>query len=693
VLGRTDPTRAAAAALVARAEQARARGDFTDAAFFYDEALKLRPERANWRVQAGHMHKEAGAFDAAEACYLAALAARPKDADLALQLGHFYKVAGRLDRAEAEYRRAADLKPGWQPPLDELLGLAKSGWRGKAAAAALEPPHRFEDIDLRIRAELAPYVAEADRFARAGAMDGLVPKLVPRRPQDLLHHHPEGVDVRRLGRREEGFWGLRRTLRGVEAVRGFCVSRVPVTEIAILLNGLAIHRGPVTGGYVLKFERERSRLRKYVFNVWLDTAALAHGLHAIELRFTDANGDIRSWHDEVVIARAIDERDYPGSDTLVSIDRADPRPIEQQIRTRPSMVRDARRALFPDGVRSVLVMRTDQLGDMVASVPALIRLREIVPGARIVGLVTIANYDLAVSLKLFDEIIVADFPDDRTERRRLMPLAEQEALRDRLAPYQFDIAIDLAQSNVSRDLLRLSGAKFIHGTGGEDWPWLSSDFIFNSHDRWNGMDNTPHSTKVLALVEALGALLSGGPPVIRRDDLTPEMLADYGVGAGQRFAVLHAGARVEFSRWPYYPQLAAMLLAATDLKIVMMSEEPGFRETLPAELLTNPRFVLLDKRLPFEIFDAFISFATVVVGNDSGPKHLASLRGTNVVTLFTARINWSEWGQENVGAIISRRVPCAGCALFHDPEECGKDFACIRDVRPQEVFDTVMRYV
>ena len=79
----------------------------------------------------------------------------------------------------------------------------------------------------------------------------------------------------------------------------------------------------------------------------------------------------------------------------------------------------------------------------------------------------------------------------------------------------------------------------------------------------------------------------------------------------------------------------------------------------------------------------------MLVGNDSGPKHLASLRGVHTVTLFTARINWVEWAQEEVGTVISRRVPCAGCALFHDPEECCKDFSCIRDIRPEEVFDAM----
>ena len=69
--------------------------------------------------------------------------------------------------------------------------------------------------------------------------------------------------------------------------------------------------------------------------------------------------------------------------------------------------------------------------------------------------------DLARTLGVFDEVLVADFPDVWDERRRVMPLSVQDALRTRLAAYRFDLAIDLAESAVSRPLLLLSGAKFL----------------------------------------------------------------------------------------------------------------------------------------------------------------------------------------------------------------------------------------
>jgi ADP-heptose:LPS heptosyltransferase len=667
--------------LVSRADAARDDKRYQTAAALYEEAVQLDPGRADIQIQCGHMFKESGALETAEGHYLAALRLTPDDSDLSLQLGHFYKVSGRLHEAQKAYEAALRLQPGWDLPERELEGLRSAGWRGVPS-----PP--VDGFD--------PGAGDGDR-APSGLDGAVVSRLAPglarRRPDDLLHSHGNQIDVRQLGRREVGYWGLRRTLRGVEAVRGFCISETPILEVQVLLNGLTIYRGPTTGGFTLSFEIEKERFKKYVFNVWLDFSPFARGRQVLKLRFFGHSGECQSFRDDVIIEEPISAAAYPYSNALVTIDPHDRRSLEEQVRSHPSMVAPARRALFPDGVRNVLVMRTDQLGDLVASVPALKRLRSIVPEANIVGLLTEANAGLARTLGLFDEVIVVDFPDDQLERRRVMSLESQETLRRTLEPYGFDIAVDLAQANVSRDLLQLAGAKILCGAGGGDWPWLSAEINFSTRDRWNNLDITPHSRRILAMIEGLGAMLNNDAHIIRRDDLSRAILEPYGIDATDRFVVLHTGARIAFSRWPHAATLASMLIERTGVKVVMMSDDPSARSALPETLLSNERFLYLDRRLTFDEFDAFLSFATVVVGNDSGPKHLAALRGANVVTLFTARHNWQEWGQESVGTIISRRVPCAGCTIMHDDEECGKGFTCIVDIRPEEVFAAMMAYI
>ena len=676
-------------ALIARANSARDAKRHLDAAILYSEALRLDPGNGAIYVQCGHMFKEAGAFDRAETQYNAALQLLPDDADLALQLGHFYKMIGRPAQSAESYLRAQSLKQDWAEPAAELAALQGQGWCGsdeRAASADEADASRTLDFDRR-------FEDAADLLRLWASSDRLVPEIVPRKPNQMAQHHRESIALKRFGQRERSPWGMIPTLRGVEAIRGFCISKTPIVELQILLNGMLIHRGPVRGGYVLQYEREKNRILKYVFNVWLDFSVFSRGRHDIELRFLDADQNTRSRHEHVAIAASLTETDHPDSDAVITLPATDKRSVLAQINARPSVVRPPARVPFQRPIRNVLVLRTDQLGDLVTSLPAMRRLRELLPEARLVGALTHSNVDFARTLGVFDEIIEVHFPDDMLDRLRIMPLAEQEILRRTFDDYRFDLALDLAESSMSRPLLLLSGAPFLYGFYDRDWPWLTGSFEGNTRDVKNRLEIAPHSTRVLAFVERLGAMLRSRAEITRRPDLAREQLGRHGINPEDRFAVLHTGARIVFSRWPYYADLAALILQHTDLKVFLMIDDPTILPELPNEITQNLRFHAFDSRLPFDDFDALLSFCQVFVGNDSGPKHLASLRGANVVSIHSARVNWNEWGQEMTGCIISRKVPCAGCQLYHDADECGQDYACIVRITPEEVFEAVRNFV
>ena len=648
--------------MISRADVARDARQFGTAAILYGEALRLMPNHAAIHVQCGHMLKEVGDFAGAERHYHVARDLMPGDADLALQLGHFYKVAGRPEQAGAAYERAALLRPDWAEPAFELEGLPR---RGLAT-----------ESDIVVGRGFSGTVAE-----------GLAEELLPRKAELVRRTLVDSVHIRRLGgRREQTRWGLMPCLRGVAAIRGFAIASVPLLDVQLRLNGEILATEPLQ---VFPLPEGVAGQAKYVFNLWADVSSVAPGPVTLELAFAERHGGERVHREAVVVQAPLAELDHPDSDAILSLPASDARSVELQVNARPSVVRPACRIPFAKAPRTVLVLRTDQLGDMVASIPAMRRLRQLLPDARLVGLVTSANAEFARSLGLFDEAIVIAFPDDPEERRRIMPLPAQDALRKRLEPYRFDIAIDLAESNVSRPLLRLSGAPFLFGFNDREWPWLTAGFESNTHDPGNNLEMAPHSTKVLALVERLGTMLESKAGIIRRPDLSIGRLAPYGIVAGERFAVLHTGARIAFSRWPSYPALAARLIADTELKVVLITDDPELRPSLDPDLVGSPRFQLLDQRLPFDDFDALLSFCDVFVGNDSGPKHLAALRGVQVVSIHSARINWNEWGQEIMGSIISRKVPCAGCAIFHDADECGKGFACVVNISTDEVFGAV----
>jgi ADP-heptose:LPS heptosyltransferase len=670
--------------MIARANAARDAGQFAQAAFLYGEAVRLRPERADIHVQHGHMLKEAGDLTMAGRAYARALKLMPKDADLQLQIGHLHKSRGHVLRAVAAYRRALALKPKWA--------------RAQAELNALQNVKTLDGDDALARAAASPHVLRSVERETMGAGRELLlsAALAPGSPLDGLHGHGEELALRRLGKYERTPWGLMNVVRGVQAFRGFCISAVPVLSIEIFLNGLLIHRGGLAGGFVIPHERDNPALRKYVFNVWIDVTPFTHGRYDVMFRARDIGGRTFERSESVVVAPRIPPSVLPDSDTDVPPpDPANPASLDEQVNGRPSMVRPARRALLQKMPRTVLVQRPDVLGDLVVAVPALRRLRELLPGARIVGMLSPGNVDLARTLGLFDDIVITELVFDPWERRRVVTAENQKKLAADLARFDFDLAIDLGTSPDSRLLLPLSRAPVLVGFRSDDLPGqLTVEVTGGTKDPWNGHETVPHTNMAMGLVEWLAAMMRNEPTLLQRD-LDPALLSDVGLAPDVRYAVLHAGGRWEFARWPHYLELAEMLLASTDLHVVLMTTDPSTADRLPPSLANDARFQVLHRRLAFDELDALLTFCTVFVGDDSGIKHLASMRGAKVIGIHNARNNWSEWGHDNRGYIMTRKVPCAGCLIQNYPEsdECGRAFVCITGITPHEVLAATLRLV
>lgn len=93
-----------------RADEARARREWTAAAQHYHDHLKRHPSDAGIWVQRGHMLKEAGRLIEAIQCYRRAVRLRPRDADVLLHLGHLQHLRGDPADAAKLYGRAADIE-------------------------------------------------------------------------------------------------------------------------------------------------------------------------------------------------------------------------------------------------------------------------------------------------------------------------------------------------------------------------------------------------------------------------------------------------------------------------------------------------------------------------------------------------------------------------------------------------------
>lgn len=663
--------------LVQQAEEARNEGRFGRAAELYEEALRSGRATKGMLLQAGHMHKEARNFREAEARYAAAHGMDPQDAEILLQLGHFYKTVGRYEEALLHYQRASAMRPDWDAARDEMLSLTK---RHELERERFRKEFARESQDLTTK--------EAKRLGRFNAL--LDESLVPKSLSSFLDEHKPAYIPTYNGRDEITEWGRGLTVRGITSMRGFIVSDVPYRHIEIFVDGKRVYKGDMVSA-PQPWEKSDRDVRKYCYNAWIDFSDFEPGWHEFTFRAVNMNGDSREgvdWRREpIIIAPPFEEKYFGESDGYIPpVDKDSPLSLAEQINARPSMVHKCTTRSFPFHPKNVAVLRPDQLGDMVASVPALMRLREILPDARITGLLSAANEGLARTLNVFDEIIVLDFPDDPIRQERLMPLEDQEKLARQLQAYEFDLVLDLPICGNSSKLLPLIGAPFNMGFCG---PRKTFDVSFITYDPTTGVDFVKHSARTRILTEALALSFDSGARIMRRDDISREALEKYGVPAEDPYIVIHAGSRIKFSQWPHYTDLAEKIVREMGVRVVFMGENEEQKTKLPKELIESGQIVFMAGKMPYDDFDAFLSYASVFIGNDSGPKHLASLRGTQVVSIHSSRTAWEEWGNPLTGVAISRKVPCAGCSYHHNYEECARDVICIKGIKVEEVFREV----
>lgn len=666
--------------LITRANAARDARAYASAATLYEAALAYDDNHAGAHMQCGHMHKEARQLEDAERHYLKVVSLTPDDPEIYLQLGHFYKTGGKLDEAEANYSRASELRPDWDVPRDELHNLRKTQqWTRPELKAPAERSHgRTPEA---VGSDAPPFFIN--------------PGIYPKTLDEILVEHREAMIVTRLGNPQRTRWGEADTLRDIDAIRGYFISNTPYLYVEVYIDGERVAKEPLTPGRERK-ERTAVPVNKYSFNIWVDVSKFSYGWHEVIIRGVNVRNESREhldWHRRrVIIAEPIRLDAFRDSDGWIPDLEGQPgETLVEKINALPSVVHKASPRSVPVEPRNILVQRLDQLGDLTASAPALRRLRELVPEAKIVGLLGPANEGLARTLGVFDEILVVDFPDDPVQEDRIMDREGQLRLGAMLAPYKFDVAFDLSYYGTTRQLLPLSGAPMMVGFGEEEWLTLSLTLHYN--EGRSRRELLRHAGKTRMLIEAFGAFLDSGARVMRRDDLSPDVLRQYGVEPGETFVVLHAGSRIKFSRWPYFSELADRILDETSIKVVVMADDSAVEARMSERHRGSDRIVFLTHKMPFEHFDAFLSYCSAFVGNDSGPKHLASLRGANVISLHCARTNWQEWGQDPSGVILSRRVPCAGCGLHHNPEECAKGVVCVTGITVDEVFREVSRSI
>ena len=340
----------------------------------------------------------------------------------------------------------------------------------------------------------------------------------------------------------------------------------------------------------------------------------------------------------------------------------------------------------PDDVRRIAVLRGGGLGDLVFALPAIEALDAAYPDAEIVLLGS------AVHAALLEG---RPGPVDRVEVLPAQPGAPGAAgaLREfsaRLRKERFDLAVQLhGGGRNSNPVLLDLGARRTAGTATEDAPQLdiTVPYEYYQHEQIRGLE-------VVGLLDAPPVALGPRLHVREAERQTGRRLR---AELGRPYIVMHPGATDPRRRWPA-ERFAAVARAVVEdgLAVVLVGddsdEEAAERigATVPQHCVSRAGGYELGELL------GVLAEAELVVGNDSGPRHLAEAVGSATVGIYWCGnvINAGALTRSRHRVELSWVVACSICGrdvtqVGWTAERCEHDESLVAEVRAEAVLGHV----
>ena len=326
-------------------------------------------------------------------------------------------------------------------------------------------------------------------------------------------------------------------------------------------------------------------------------------------------------------------------------------------------------------VNQILVLAPNWLGDAAMATPALRSLRRTFPGARI----TVAGRPGTVCL-------LEGLPHvDALEPIPVQPGAGQLfAVAKRLRPSARDLAVVFPHSFRAALLARLTKARRRLGYDRGGRRWLLTDA--EPPNRANGrIEPVYMAREYLDLLRPLGCADDGQGLELHAKEALRARLAEAWAGEGPLVGFAPGAAFGPSKRWPAerYAAVADALRERVGARCVLLTgpDEADTREAV----LKAARHPMLEPQSHgadgIAVLKAVISQLDLLIGNDSGPRHVAVAFGVPTVCVMGPTRPVYSTGPYERGYVLRRPVYCGPC----QQPTCATDHRCMLRIAPEEV--------
>ena len=345
-------------------------------------------------------------------------------------------------------------------------------------------------------------------------------------------------------------------------------------------------------------------------------------------------------------------------------------------------------------VSRILLVRLRQIGDVIFTTPAIRALRQRFPDAHISYIVEPAAAPIVERNPHLSEVIVAP------RRSGVLQLLADLDLGRRLRSDRYDLAIDFHGGPRAALLTWLSGAPVRIGYAVPGRGWLYTKRVARARTL-RPRHSVENQWDLLAPLGIGPADPTAFPVEMPVDEdairSVGHRLSAAGVSEHDPILVVHVSAGNPFRRWPLesFVSLARGLAGRDPSRRIVVTSGPSDEDAaarviaatrdLSSQIVSCGDFSLVELR-------ALLERASLYIGGDSGPLHLAASTAVPIVGLYgpTLPVRSQPWrGRSHIAeAVDAGTLPCRPC----DQRICAPgDFRCLTTIGPERVLEAAER--
>ncbi len=334
--------------------------------------------------------------------------------------------------------------------------------------------------------------------------------------------------------------------------------------------------------------------------------------------------------------------------------------------------------------RNILVMRLDNIGDVIMTSPALRAIKQNLPESRLTLMASPGGAQAASLLPWVDEVLPWRVLWQDLGKLDFDPAREWELVKN-LRDRHFDAAIIFTSFSQSPHpagfLCYLAGIRHRVGESKEFGGGVLTTEVASAPDEIHQVERN------LRLIEAVGFQVCDRSLSIQISAAAQQeamlRLAEYGIYASAPYILLNPWTSCQSRNYDSgrFAAAAVQLAETTNSPIVVTGVAKDRDRSGPLLEALSPHAIDLIGTTTLPQLAALIANAQLVLTNNTSTMHLADATRTPSVVMFAGTEYESQWRpRHGPSRLLRRPTPCSPCYAF----TCPYQLECL-DIPPEEV--------